>query len=301
MLDLQHLQVLRSVSDLKSVTAAAQTLNLSQSALSHMIRRLEQRYRVKLWEKDGRNLRLTQAGEYLVQLAERLLPQLDQAEQTLADLALGRRGALRVGMECHPCQRWLMHHTQPYLEQWPDVDFEVLTAFRFDGVAGLLNHEIDVLVTPDPIVSREIVFTPVYDYELVVAVAHTHRFATRTWIAPEDFIDETLITVPVGIDRLDIFTHFLIPAHCRPHKHKTAETTELMLHLAAVGRGMAVLPDWLIREEGAHLPLRIVRLGPAGLQKSINLGIRRGEETVPYIDGFVSIARSAGQTPVPAS
>jgi len=68
-----------------------------------------------------------------------------------------------------------------------------------------------------------------------------------------------------------------------------------MLQLVAAERGVTVLPDWLVREEGSGLPVRILRLGPEGIGKSIHLGARRGEEAVEYIAGFLALARETGQ------
>lgn len=294
MLDRQHLAILLEVDRLGSVTAAAERLNVTQSALSHMIRKVEERHGVKLWTKSGRGLRFTQAGEYLLRLAQRVLPQMDHAERVLVDFAQGRRGALRVGMECHPCQKWLSRLTPHYLAAWPDVDFDVRTAFRFDGIAALLGHEIDLLITPDPIDLPELLFTPVIDYELVLVVHEAHPLASHLFAQPRDLLGEELITVPVSTERLDIYTRFLVPAHCKPKSHRTAEATELMLQLVAAGRGVSVLPDWLVSEEGAGLPLRAVRLGKRGISKSINLGVRRGEEEVAYIAGFLSLAWQMG-------
>jgi LysR family transcriptional regulator for metE and metH len=295
MIDSQLLAILQEVDRLGSVTAAADRLNVTQSALSHTIRRVEERHGIKIWTKNGRSLRFTQAGNYLLALAQRVLPQIEHAERVLLDFAQGRRGALRVGMECHPCQKWLSRLTPHYLAAWPDVDFDVRTAFRFDGVAALLGHEIDVLITPDPIDLPELFFLPVIDYELVLVVHEAHRLANQTYIEPHDLLDEELITVPVSIERLDIFTRFLVPAHCRPKTHRTAEATDLMLQLVAAGRGVSVLPDWLVNEEGAGLPLRAMRLGKDGINKSINLGMRRGEETVAYIAGLLELAQEMGR------
>ena len=113
MLEMHHLVVLREVSRSGGVTAAANQLNLSQSAISHSVSKLEDLHGVKLWVKEGRKLRFTQAGEFLVSVAERILPELEHSEIMLSDFAGGRRGTLRVGMECHPCERWLMQVTGP--------------------------------------------------------------------------------------------------------------------------------------------------------------------------------------------
>jgi LysR family transcriptional regulator, regulator for metE and metH len=295
MLDRQLLAILREVDRTGSVTAAADRLNVSQSALSHTIRKFEERHGIAIWMKRGRGLRFTQAGEYLLTLAQRVLPQFEHAERVLADFATGQRGALRVGMECHPCQKWLARVSGDYLERWPDVDFEVRTAFRFDGLAALQDNEIDLLITPDPAETAAIRFIPVFDYELVLVVPDTHPLAARDVVLPQDLIEEELIAVPVSLERLDVYTRFLTPAHCRPRRHKMVETPELTLQLVAAGRGVTVMPDWLVREEGPNLPIRTLRLGPEGVGKSIHLGIRDGEERVSYIAGFLDLALEKGR------
>lgn len=291
MLDRQHLSIVREVDRLGSLTAAAERLNVSQSALSHMIRKLEERYGVAVWEKDGRALRLTEAGRYLAKLAQRVLPQIERAEDVLSDYRYGQRGSLKIGMECHPCHQWLMSVTKPYLMDWPDVDLELTTSFAFGGVAALTGHEIDMLITPDPIETPGVCYFPVFDYELVLAVPVAHALSAASHAEPTDLIDETLFTYPVPPERLDVFSQFLVPANCRPRHHRNVETTEMMLQLVAAGRGVSAIPNWLVRQQAATLGVRPVRIGKAGIQKSIHLGLRAGEEAVDFIAGFLVTSR----------
>lgn len=291
MLDRQHLAILREVDRTGSVTAAADRLHLTQSALSHTIRKFEERHQIRVWQKEGRGLRLTQAGEYLLALAQRVLPQIDHAEGVLAEFAQGHRGALRAGMECHPCQQWLMRVVGPYLAAWPDVDLDLRTAFRFGGIGALLGHEIDLLITPDPLDLPGIHYTRVFGYELVLAVPQDHPLGDQA--QPQDLTTETLITYPVAPERLDIFTRFLVPGNCLPRRHRTVETTEMMLQLVAAGRGLSAVPDWILREEGAALPIRAVRPG-AGIGMALHIGVRKGEEQTDYIAGFLELARRTG-------
>jgi LysR family transcriptional regulator for metE and metH len=285
MLDIQPLAILREVDRIGSLTQAADSLCLTQSAVSHAIRRFEQRHGIKVWEREGHKLRLTLAGQYLLGLAQRVLPQLEHGASVLEDFARGRRGAIRIGMECHPCQDWLMRVVDPFLVEWPDVELDVTTAFQFGGLAALLGHEIDVLVTPDPVERPGLEYRPVFDYELVLAVADTHPLAGKDSIAPEDLASETLITYPVSRERLDIYTRFLSPAHALPRRHRTVETTDLMLRMVASGRAVSATPDWLLR--GAK-GVKGVRIGE-GIPKSIHLGQRAGEAPA-YMDGFMELA-----------
>src|SRR5690606_32969235 len=101
---------------------------------------------VALWLREHRSLRPTQAGEYLLAVANRLAPQLEHAEQRLRQFAQGERGTLRIGMECHPCYRWLLKIASPYLESWPAVDLDVKQKFQFGGIGALFGYEIDMLV-----------------------------------------------------------------------------------------------------------------------------------------------------------
>jgi LysR family transcriptional regulator for metE and metH len=290
MLDRQHLALIREVSRSGSVTAAAERLHLSQSAISHAVAKLEKRFQVRVWRKKGRNLELTQAGTYLLDLAERLVPEFDHAERILADISCGRRGALRIGMECHPCEKWLMRVTAPYLAEWPDVDLEVRSAFRFDGLAALQSHEIDVLVTPDPVAAPDLHFTPVFGYELRLAVHEDHPLAGRSFVEASDLVDEDLLTVPVPIERLDIYTRFLIPAACRPKRRVPVESLDLMLQLVVGGRGGWGLAARRLQEMAAGMPITALRIATDGLHKSINVGLRASDMETDYLSGFLGIA-----------
>ncbi len=292
MLERHHLMILRAVDQQGSLTAAAEKLCLTQSALSHSIRKLEQQLGTPVWQKEGRRLRLTQAGEYLLQLAERLLPQFEHAESLMQQFASGQRGTLRIGMECHPCYQWLLKVVSPYLKQWPDVDVDVRQKFQFGGMGALYGHEIDLLVTPDPLYRSGLIFEPVFDYEQVLVVGPEHALFGQEQVEPQQLVQDTLITYPVEPDRLDIFSHFLTPASCSPRRHKQIETTDIMLQMVAAGRGVAALPRWLVEEYQQRLPLHPLRLGKAGVAKQIFLGLRKEDVDTDYLNAFVELARS---------
>jgi len=291
MIERNHLEVLRAVETEGSLTAAASRLHLTQSALSHSVRKLEQQLGTPVWLREGRQLRLTQAGSHLLALANRLLPQFEHAEMLIDQFARGQAGTLRIGMECHPCYQWLLKVVGPYLEQWPSVDVDVKQKFQFGGIGALFGHDIDVLVTPDPLHRPGLVFEPVFDYEQVLVVAANHRLAGKPWAEAADLEAETLITYPVAIERLDVFNYLLVPANMRPARHKTIETTDIMLQMVAAGRGVAALPRWLVAEYSDRLAIVPVKLGKEGISKQIFLGRRARDVGVQYMDSFMKLAR----------
>ena len=291
MLERIHLAIVQEVEKQGSLTAAANVLHVTQSALSHSMKKLEQQLGTDIWLREGRSLRLTQAGQYLLAVANRVLPQLTLAEDRLRQFAQGERGTLRIGMECHPCYQWLLKVVSPYLAAWPDVDVDVKQKFQFGGIGALFGYEIDLLVTPDPLHKPGLKFEPVFDYEQVLVVACGHQLAKVRYVKPEQLTNEVLITYPVATDRLDIYNQFLLPAGVTPKRHKTIETTDIMMQMVASGRGVAALPRWLVREYADKIDVVPIRLGPNGIAKQIFLGARETDLGIEYLQAFIDLAR----------
>jgi LysR family transcriptional regulator for metE and metH len=292
MIERIHLLIVRELDREGSLTAAADRLCLTQSALSHSIRKLEERLGTALWRREGKRLVPTEAGNYMLSLANRLLPQLEHAEERLCQFARGERGSLRIGMECHPCYQWLLKQIDPYLAQWLKVEIDVKQKFQFGGIGALFAFEIDVLVTPDPLYKPGLHFEPVFDYEQVLVVWRDHPMAQRVFVTPADLAKEVLLTYPVPPERLDVFNQFLTPAGISPRQIKTVEDTEVLLQLVASQRGVAAMPRWLVDEYATRLTIAAVRLGRHGIAKQIHLGVRSADLDVDYIYGFLSLSKS---------
>ena len=291
MLERIHLSIIQEVDKQGSLTAAAGVLCLTQSALSHTVRKLEAQLGTPIWLREGRSLRPTQAGQYLLAVANRVLPQLTQAEERMRQFAQGERGTLRIGMECHPCYQWLLKVVSPYLARWPDVDVDVKQRFQFGGIGALFGYEIDLLVTPDPLYKPGLRYEPVFDYEQVLVVSGRHALAGAAYVKPRQLVNEVLITYPVDIERLDVYNQFLLPAGVTPRQHKTIETTDIMLQMVASGRGVAALPRWLVHEYAGKMDVVPVKLGRQGIAKQIFLGARDADFDIDYLKAFVEQAR----------
>jgi len=274
------------------MTEAAKSLFLTQSALSHAMKKLEAHFNVPLWNKDGRRLTLTQAGQSVLGLAHRVLPQFEHTEAQLRRFADGKQGILRIGMECYPCFEWLLKVVAPFLKAFPDVDVDVRRAFSFGGLQALHGYDIDILLTPDPLSLDTIIYTPVFEYEQVLVMNKHHPLVEKPFITPKDLSNETLITYPVELSRLDVFTHFLTPANCTVRQHKTIETTEIILQMVAAGRGVTALPKWLIDESKESELLACRSLGEQGVSKTLYSGHRKAQDVLGFVDDFIALSQT---------
>ncbi|MCU7891356.1 MAG: LysR family transcriptional regulator [Candidatus Thiodiazotropha sp. (ex Ustalcina ferruginea)] len=291
MIELTHLKVVAALQRHGTLTEAANSLCLSQSALSHQIRYLEKKLGIAIWEKEGRRLRLTRAGDHMLKSAHKILPLLEQAEQTLKAYAEGKLGVLRIGVECYPCYEWLTGVISVYLSRVPDVDVDIFHQFQFSGFEGLMNRHIDMLITPDRTDHSELEFEALFEYELVLLVAESHPLASASWIEPDRLASESLITFPVAPERLDILTQFLWPAGVSVAKHKQIESIEIMLQLVAFDRGICALPDWLAAKVSSELPIKTVRLGKWGIHRKLHAGFRREDAGIDYLQQFIRLGK----------
>ncbi|HEX7990317.1 MAG TPA: LysR substrate-binding domain-containing protein, partial [Stenotrophomonas sp.] len=163
----------------------------------------------------------------------------------------------------------------------------------FGGIGALFGYEIDLLVTPDPLFKPGLKFEPVFDYEQVLVVAKDHPLASATYVKPQQLTREVLISYPVDIERLDIYSQFLLPAGVTPRRHKAIETTDIMVQMVASGRGVAALPRWLVEEYASRMDVVPVRLGARGIAKQIFLGAREADTSIDYVRAFIELARNS--------
>ncbi len=292
MLEHRHLKIIQALHSNGTLTEAANALCLTQSALSHQIRYLERKLELKLWEKQGRNIRLTRAGELLLQTAQQILPVLEQTEKTLQAYAKGQQGCLRIGVECYPCYEWLTRIIGQFIEQMPEIDIDIINKFQFTGLEGLLNHHIDVLITPDLVKKTGIVYIPLVDYELVLVMAHNHPLAKHKYLQAEHLAPYRLLSFPVARERLDILTHFLLPAHIEPASIQIIESLEIMIKLTELQRGICVLPHWLADKKNTHNRLTTLPIGKKGMHRQLLLVMRAQDKDINYIQKFISLGQA---------
>ncbi len=295
MIEHSHLKIIHALQTHGTLTEAANALCLSQPALSHQIGYLEKKLGVALWEREGRNLRLTQAGMLLLDTANQILPVLAQTEKTLKAYGEGRQGILRIGVECYPCFEWLTGMIGQYMRQMPGIDVDIVQKFQFTGLEGLLNHHIDVLITPDLVKKDNIIYETLAEYQMVLLVAETHSLADLRQITPESLAKETLLTFPVPLKRLDILTHFLTPAQLVPEQLKPVESLEIMLQMTALSRGVCVLPEWLADIKSESLHLKKIQVGDLGLFQKLYLAMREADQAVSYIRQFIATGKRTVQ------
>ena len=247
-IEFRHLRTLKAIHDTGGVARAAEVLNITQSALSHQIKGLEDQTGVELFVRRSKPMRLSAAGMRLLRLADRILPEIDALQDEFDGLRSGKAGRLHIAIECHACFEWLFPVLERFRKKWPDVDVDIRPGLAFDALPALKKEDVDLVVSSDPENISGVTFSHLFDYAPVFVASAQNSLAKKPYINAEDFRDQTLITYPVDRARLDIFNQLLIPSKVEPKAIRQVELTAVILLLVASNRGVSVLPDWVVRE-----------------------------------------------------
>jgi len=291
-LEIRHLRSLLAIDEEANLARAAERVHLTQSALSHQIKAMEQYYGVPLFLRNTKPLRLTAAGRTLLELAARVLPEIAQAERELLRVANGESGRLHIAIECHACFEWLMPVLEAFRAAWPQVEVDIRVGVSFDPIPALQKGEIDLVISSDPLALKDVAFEPLFGYEARLVTAHNHPLAAKPYIEPADLTGETLITYPVQRQRLDVYTRFLQPAGVEPAAVRQAELTAVILLLVASRRGVAVLPDWVVDEAVQKSSLATRPLTRVGMHGTLYAAVRAAERDCAHLRDFVALARA---------
>jgi LysR family transcriptional regulator, regulator for metE and metH len=297
-IDVRHLQTLIALRESGSVSRAAVWMRLTQGALSHHIKALEDFYGLPLFVRKSAPVVFTPAGKRLLEVADKVVPLLNQTTRDLVRMAQGTTGTLRIAIECHTCFDWLMPALDAFRARWPEVEVDLVSGYQSDPVGLLHQEQADIALVSCADAEHGVDFHPLFRFRMVALVANDHPLAQKDHVDAEDFRNETLITYPVEDDALDVVRLLLKPQGISPAR-RTTELTVAILMLVSTRRGIAVLPRWAVQP---YLQRQYVSAKPitsAGLTAQIwaaTLPVQTGKA---YIAEFIELVKETSAQTLP--
>jgi LysR family transcriptional regulator for metE and metH len=283
-LEARDLRLVRAISELGGATPAARQLHLSQSAVSHQLRGLEERLGVELFRRDGRKLSITPAGQRLVELSHQVLGPLLQAELELRRGTLRERAKLRVATQCYTAYHWLPRAVTALLSEHPDVDLNLAGDPIGDAAEALDQERIDLALCIAPPKRRDFSIVPLFKDEMVLAVPRGHRLAGTRYADGPDFEGETLISSHISSNERERVKRLIFgtsdPKLARVLRLPVAEA---VLDLVEAGLGVAIVAGFTLNARLARGDLAAVRLTRAGISRQWCGVFRRGAPLTPPI------------------
>jgi DNA-binding transcriptional LysR family regulator len=289
--EIRHLVAFTTVLETGGFTRAAEALNLTQSALSHQIKTLEEQLGVEVFARIGKRTVLTQAGELLLKHATVVLRELEEACQALLELRDPGRGRLRISAAGYSCYLLLPRILEEFKGAYPHVELSVSADYTGEAVQHLLEGILDVaiLVAPPPV--RGLAFEPLAKDELFVIVPAEHPWAKRRRVRWAELATQVLIIYNKASQTHQLLMRQLAEEGISAPETMEVREAEAVIEMVKVGLGIAVQPPWVVHADLQARRLVALPLGRKGLKRSWAIAYVQSRQLPPYGQTFVRICR----------
>jgi LysR family transcriptional regulator, regulator for metE and metH len=296
-LELRHLDLVRAAVEEGGLTRAGQRLGLSQSALSHQLRAVEEQFGVTLFHRIGRRLALAPAGEVILRTARLVMPEMERTETELQQNSNQVHGMIRLAVECPSCYQWLPGIIRRFVRKNPAVDLRMVPATIPKPIEALLGDDLDIAIVSQPARDRRLKIVELFEDELVAVTAAGHRLAGKPYLRPKDFSGETLYSYP-SLSTCLVYQRMLRTAGIRPKEVSEIPFTEAILQLVKNGFGLAVLARWIIQPSLANGDYFAFPITARGLRRKWCAVSRNGKSSTDHLTSLLQALRNESLTAV---
>jgi LysR family transcriptional regulator for metE and metH len=292
-LEVRHLELVAAVADVGSLTRAGDRLHLTQSALSHQLRDIEDRLGAPLFHRHGKRLVLTPAGEHLLQSARDVLDRLRQTEDTIRHLGTEGRGVLRITTECTTCYHWLPRLLMTYRERFPSVEVRIEVEATDRPIERILDGTVDLALMSTAVRDRRLAVRPVFTDQVVVIASPQHRLAGRRRVTLKDLHNETFLIYPPKEESL-FLQQVLMPAGAVPARVEEVKLTEAIIELVKANFGVSALARWAVQPFLDTRSIVALPIPARGLARRWSAVMVKHLAAAEHVTGFIDLLSSRG-------
>lgn len=288
-LDSRQLRAFASLSRTGSFTKTARELHLSQSAISHSIKALEEELHCRLLDRLGKSVILTQAGEQLLGYAERILGEMGAARERVRDLGKWGHGRLRIGAGATSCQYILPNVLREFKESFPQCVIQIEPGDTPTALELLHSNRIDLALALEPRNPGQFEFRALFKDELRFLTGPLHPWARAGRAEQSDIPRERFILYARRSYTSDLIeTYFRREAVVLPTFIELSNI-EAIKELVKLGLGISILAPWVARRELAEGSLIDLPLGSRKLQRSWGVLFRQGQRLSLAQETFIGL------------
>jgi LysR family transcriptional regulator for metE and metH len=290
-LEVRHLALVRAVAKEGNVSRAGIQLHLTQSALSHQLRSLEERLGVQLFLRHNRRMIVSKAGLRLLESAEQVLEELKCAEEDIRRIASKKEEVMRISTECYTSYHWLPSILKVFNRKFPDVDVQTIAEATSHPIEYLVERKLDVAIVPDTIRGRQIHLEPLFQDKLVVIMHPEHPLAGRRHVNAEDFADQHLFLYSEREQTEDwtFYKRILVPAGIVPRRVSHMQLTEGIIEMVKAGLGIAVLAHWAVDPEIRRHTIKALPLTKKGFIRQWSAATLKNGPRPAYLESFIKL------------
>jgi DNA-binding transcriptional LysR family regulator len=278
----------------KSFTLAAEKLYRTQPAISTQVRILEEELGEKLFDRLGKRVCLTQAGEILLPYAERLLSLHDEAKLAITELNATPKGKILIGANEATCIYILPQIFALFKREYPEVQISIYRNFSKKVVDKILENQLDFGFVTLPVANRDLNVLPIAEDELWLVTSPAHPLASRNAVNLNELISHPIIFHKAGTTRERLMKHF----------GKLWEKLNISMELASIetikkfvsiGMGVSIVPKRYALHESEQGTLRLIRIKNLRMIRKLGLIYRKNRYLSRASKAFLEVVEESLQ------
>jgi DNA-binding transcriptional LysR family regulator len=291
-LDSRQLRAFSILARTGSFTTTAQELHLSQSAISHAMKALEQEIGCRLLDRMGKTVVLNQAGEQLLVHVEKVLQEMDTARAELGRLGKWGSSRLRIGASTTACQHVLPAVLREFKESFPQCAISIEPGDTPEMIDALRAHRIDLAVNLEPRREEPLEFRPLFADELVFITSPLHPWAQAGKVVRDEIPRQHYILYGKGSYTFQMIERYFREEQIVLHSLLDLGNMEAIKELVKLGLGVSILAPWTARKELGEKSLVALPLGRRKLKRRWGVLHWRGRRLSLAEETFVGLCES---------
>ncbi len=246
---LHHFRLVDTINKEGTITKAAESLHLTQSALSHQLKELEREMGVKVFHRQGKRLILSEQGDRFLQSAKKILAEIKSLEEDVSNFKSGQTGKLNISMQSYTSYHWLPAIVKDFKTHWPDVNVQIVAEATQRPLEYLLRGDIDLGIVRTQMVNTLIQYEKIFEDQLVAVMSADHPLAKKEHIDFIDFEDEELILAIYDPSYQDtpMFDAMMKELQVKPKHWHRIHYTDATMDMVDANLGIAVMSDMVIK------------------------------------------------------
>ena len=291
-LDTRQLRAFVTLARRGSFTQAARELHLSQSAVSHSMKALETDLGCRLFDRMSKKVLLTQAGEQLLQHADKILLEMSAARESIQQLGKWGHGRLRVGASTTACQYILPAVLSELKKSFPLAMIRVEPGDTREALELLRSNQIDLALALEPKRDDDFEFLPLFTDEMVFVLAPTHPWAQAGQVAREEIPRQNYVLYNKKSFTFELVADYFRAEDMVLNMVMEFGSMEAIKELVKLGLGVSILAPWIARKELETGELVALSLGRRKLKRVWGVLHWRGRRLTLAEETFVSLCRT---------
>ena len=291
-LDSRQLRAFASLARTGSFTLAAKELYLSQSAVSHSMKALEEDVGCSLLDRMGKKVLLTQAGEQLLHHAQKILTEMGAARESLHHLGKWGRSRLRIGTSPTACQYILPAVLREFKESFPQCLISVEPGDTPEAIALLRENQVDLALSLEPKNEARMEFHPLFSDEMVFLTSPSHPWAMAGHVRREEIPRQHYVLYNRNSYTFRIVKEYFRVENMVLNTVIEFGSMEAIKELVKLGLGVSILAPWIAQKELQEKSLVSLPLGRRKLKRAWGIMHWKGRRLSLAEERFVSLCRT---------